>query len=1356
MSMQPVTLPVVPPAIPVDEQQAFLVQELARLNARTAELLLEQPNLETVFQQQLAAVFPELRRPINPNQIFYSRYREDEQGQKHLLSSEPLGSLLSTLRGPDANAYLTQESGAFYRESQTLDESKRLSPVSPTATLASMLEVVFLVKLNEFWGDTEGQLVALRRQVLAHQLALRTVDGTLSAQARTLADAVLKYPTAAAREQALAVDQRPRVYRLMLENDGTFAAAFIISATAATPPVGTVVLYTPGEGFEEFKDLQQLNQTVAARLRAGESSGQRLAAAVMPALGAEPGDWPALATKPSVIDTDVIAVGVHSLRIKQSLAVRAALRNATLPVTGELNLAADLSSLLDVSVALAARNLRLAAPRVPDWLNAANPTDQAQYRQLETAMIDGHEALLPFIEKISTFASFSELAVSRVLKTQKPAYANADLAPYKSLVRLRVRNAMPIRVTGYRDAVSETVFISEDPAIDIAQFLKHRQLTLGTWSTRVVVDLRTLGSYARRNVEPWSPHELHRTTTASADLIDTSGKKLGTLNTTDLRALAQQANVAAQYDEYLRLAFSRTGAGAVFATAWQNANLAQMRKDAFESRLNPAINDLFTFKTPGSGFDWIQAVIQHPDPATRPLVGGFAIEAHAVVMGAGLVRGQGGQPLNGVLVIQRRGIRPGGVCVLYTPDAPDDAPFRELVNGLRELDTLKAKPEWRAYFTERMATSDAEELTRIFSDTRSANRYTVTPITGDLQAYLYSAQLGFQLSHADYRSRSNAQVARESAVNGFLFAVDAADFLLGLSLVKAMRRLLFRAIARGLRNAQKLGRGIPGLVRKIGVDQKPSIVLSNASVRPLTPAWVDVAQYRLPKQIDALFDVEDFAHTHHYTLSRRQGAPSFIDHHNNQFIAMQGDDGRYYLYSAYVEDGAVFVKDPIGKKADFMVVPGDAKSWKPRFERTTVGGGPVLGVLRGRTVEEQLDDDLLAAFRVFSPARGEAIVPLLTSPQKRLLLDNALGQLNVDEATFRQMVWGPRGSLSHSRLRETLLTLDFEADIYTHLNRTTDALEDAISLSPVEKDGLFIKIKRIAGKNDDFSKHLRASISVRDPDTEAVFVGYAFTHRQLRDLNKFDRTFKISTWRTDTLNDFLNEKGRRGILAKLASDRQITQEHALTILLSDAKITAALATFRNSKQKELFTQLGVESFSDSFKKSGIPYIALSRGKDTGPAPGVKAIDSLSVTEFENNIPRYSTPLELTSTRAQTHKVERLPGSTEPPSLPTPAPPSDPAVNIVRLDELAQTQLPLLPDNARAKVDETLQDIQAGRVSRKKIGNYTYTDLPQLDPGTGRGRWRMAFEKTSKEDGKDVYVFRGIIDYHGSKHKVWGL
>lgn len=1359
--LQPVTMPVVPPGRATDEQQAFLIQELGRLNTETDNLLQQQPNLETVFQQQLAAIFPALRRPINPNRIFYSRYREDEQGQKHLLTSEPLAALLNALRRPDASAYLAQHPGAFYREGQTLDEDKRLSPGSPVETMAGMLEVVFTLKMNEFWTyrgdaqlDTEAQLVDVRRQVLAHQLALRTVDGTLSAAGRTLADAVLKYPTAAARNQVFAAGQRPGVYKLMLENGSHFAAAFILSATDETPPVGRVMLYSPGEGFEEFKDLGQLNETVAARLGDGESAGKRLAGSLVPTAQAALSSLAVLATEPPLIEADVIAVGIRSLRTWQYLRVRASLRRDTLPVAGELAIAADLTPQLDVSIALSARNLRL-APREPDWLKAASPLDQAAYRQLETKVIDSQEALLPLLENISTLASFSEDEVLKVLKIQKPEYANVDLAPYQSLVRLRVSNSMPVSVTGYRDEASATVYISEDPKIDIPDFLKRRQLTPGSWSTNVVVDLRTLGSYARRNLEPWSEHEIHRTTSATADIVDTSGNKVGTLNNAALRALAQQANVAAKYDEYLRSSFSQTGEGQTFAAAWQRANTAQMRRDALESRLNPAVDNLFTFKTPGSGFDWIQAVIQHPDSATRPPVGRTPIEVNGLVMGGGLERGQGGQPINGVLVIQRQRTRLGGVCVLYTPDAPDDAPFRELTNGLAELDTLKAKPQWRAYFTERMATNDAQELTRIFSDTRSVYRYAVTPITGDLQAYLYSAQLGFLLSHADYRSRSNAEIARESTVNAFLFAVDAADFLLGLSLVKAMRRLLFRYVARGLQRAQKLGRGIPGLIKKIGGDHKPYFALSNASIRPLTPGWVNIAEYRLPKHIDALFDVEDFARTNHYTLSRRMGAPHFIDKRSHQFISMKTQEGRYHLYQSYVEDGARYVKDPTGNRPDFMVVPGDAKSWKPRFERTSIGGGQVLGVLQIRTAEQQLDEDLLAMFRVFSDERGDVLVPLLTSVQKRRLLDHALQQLRVDEPTFRQIVWGRR-EVRPDRFRETVLTLDFDADIYTHLNRTTAYLDGTVSLSALDKDNLFLKIKRIAGKNDDFSKYIRASITVKDPDTKAGFVGYAFTKKQFDNLNKFDRKFKISTWNSDTLNDFLDEKGRRTVLHKIASEHNLTAEEALKTLMSEPALQIALANFRKAKHKAMLTELGVESFSESFKKSGVPYIALSQGKTTGQDTGMRAVDSVSVTAFEKNIPRYSTPLEFTSTRAQTHKVEKLPGSPEAPPTPHLPPPRDPDINIVKFDELAEAQLPLLPDNARTKVDEIIQDIHAGRVSRKKIGSYTYTDLPQLDAGTGRGRWRMAFENTGKEDGKDVFVFRGIIDYHGSKHIAWGM
>lgn len=1365
---QPVTLPVEPPAtLSPDKQQEHLVRELSSLNAQTDHLLQQQPSLETVYQMQLAAIFPELTRPINPNRIFYTRHRQTEQGQTRLLSSEPLGSLLERLRRVDADTYLSEESGTFYREAQTLEAHKRLSATTPTATLASVLEIAITVKLNEFWRgkkeaqpNTEERLIAVRRQVLAHQLALRTVDGTLSIAARTLADAVLKYPSAGAREMAFLPQQRPAVYRLTLADGSEFASAFIMSTTAVTPPTGSVLLYTPGEGFEEYESLERLNESVETRLRENESAGKLLAASLPAAARETLSAAPVLASNPPMIKADVIADSVRSLRVRQYFNTRVLLRKPTLPLTGELDRAAHLAPQLDASTALAARNLRLVKPHQPAWLKAASPQDQALYGQYEAAMIASHDSLIPLLEQVLSLTSFSEEEVSRVLKRQKPEYAKIDLSPYESLVRLRVSSSADVEVTGYRDERADTVYISEDPSIDIPLFLTGRVLTKGKWKTKVIVDLRTLGSYARRNVDPWSPHEVHRTATATAGLFDRSGTKVGRLGNADLRALAHEADIGKKYDDYLRSAFSQSGEGLALSTAWQRANTARMRKEGLESRLNPAIADLFTFKTPGSGFDWIHAITHFPDPATRPKVGDFDIVAHLLVMGSELEGGRGGQVINGVLIIQRKNTKPGGVCVLYTPDAPDDAPFRELADGLGELDALKAKPQWRAYFTQRMATHDAQELARIFSDTRSANRYTLSLITGDLQAFLYSAQLGFLLAHADHRSRSNAQITWESAVNAFVYGVELADFLMDLLMVKTVQTLLHRAVVGGVRKAQTLGRRIPGLLGHRAGARVTGIKSATTSIRPLDPAWVNVAEYRLPDRIDALFDLEAFAQTHHYRLSRSLGAPSFIDSRNNQFIAMRADDGRYYLYPSYAEAGARYVKDPLGVKTDFMVVPGDAKSWKPRFERTTRGGGPVLSALRPLTAEQQLDDDLTRALGVYTSSteyqQYADVIKTLSGPQKQKLRDQALERLRVDEVTFRRIVSGDYDVPHTPTLRNTLLELRFDANIYQHLNKTTDVLSNYLTLSPVEMEKLFMKIKRLIGRNDDFSKHIRASISVIDPDTGAQFVGYAFTHKQMNNLKKFGEKFKLSTWKDDTLNEFLDEKGRRVILGKIAADNKLTAEDALQHLLSAPQIKKALEQFRVDKQAELLNTLGVVSFSDEFKQSGIPYIALSYGDATGADAGLKVVDSISIVAFEKNIPQFSTPLELSPPRVPTHKVEktaRKPGTPAPTETSTP---SDTAINIVKLDELADAQLALLPINPKTKVEEIIQDIRAGRVSRKKIGNYTYVDLPQLDSGAGRGRWRVAVEKTGKEAAKDIYVVRGIIDYHSSRPRVWGV
>ncbi|KTC43436.1 hypothetical protein AO262_29010 [Pseudomonas fluorescens ABAC62] len=308
----------------------------------------------------------------------------------------------------------------------------------------------------------------------------------------------------------------------------------------------------------------------------------------------------------------------------------------------------------------------------------------------------------------------------------------------------------------------------------------------------------------------------------------------------------------------------------------------------------------------------------------------------------------------------------------------------------------------------------------------------------------------------------------------------------------------------------------------------------------------------------------------------------------------------------------------------------------------------------------------------------------------------------------------------------------------------------------MEKQQLHLKIKRIIGKNDDFSKSVQASIKISDPETGADLVGYAITDRQLRSLDRFDEKYKLSTWSIDSLNDFLNEKGRRDLLTKIASDNQITREAALRELLSSPEVYEELRTFKTEKFIEKLRKLGVDSYSEDFKKSGIPYIALTRGNANGVDTGINMVDSLAVADFEKNISQFSSPLTFIEPRVQTHKVEKPPLAPNRPAAPSQTATRRPATIIVRRDELAETQIPLLPDNARAKIEEIIQDIQAGRVARKKIGKYTYVDLPQVEAGAGRGRWRVAFEQTAKEDGNDVFVLRGVIDYHGSKPIAWGM
>ena len=340
---------------------------------------------------------------------------------------------------------------------------------------------------------------------------------------------------------------------------------------------------------------------------------------------------------------------------------------------------------------------------------------------------------------------------------------------------------------------------------------------------------------------------------------------------------------------------------------------------------------------------------------------------------------------------------------------------------------------------------------------------------------------------------------------------------------------------------------------------------------------------------------------------------------------------------------------------------------------------------------------------------------------------------------------------NQERLRSSLLNLRLELATVEHIHLSTQHF--AQPLSARDKEELFKKVKRLIGKNENLDKQIRTSIAVADPDTGAQFVGYAITHKHQHAMDKFAAKYELYTWRDAALKVFANKPEHLVRINQLASDLGITRQEAIRRFLLLPETKSTLDAFMKDTFKAKLAKLQVTSFSEDFKKSGIPYIALSRGQH-GADTGVAMVDSRDVTAFEKALPKFATPLEFEVPRVQTHRVER-PGPALPVG-PEVVPTRDPHINIVKLDELAQTQKKLLPAPATAKLGEITQDIQAGRLSRKRIGNFTYVDLPQVQPGTGRGLWRVAIEQNGKEGGKDVYIIRGIFDYHASKHVAWGV
>lgn len=481
---------------------------------------------------------------------------------------------------------------------------------------------------------------------------------------------------------------------------------------------------------------------------------------------------------------------------------------------------ATLRTQLDLSRAVIIRNYRLFELDKPEWLKNANHIQRVGLAQLLSEAYQYKAALSQELGRIPPLKVFAD---EKIKESLKRVYPTADVDPKNTRVEITTKtfSGRLDEKTGKPEFTTSTHFVSLRDFV-----LQNKDAWESNFETRVLI-------------------KGHVETDRNASLIDTSGNRVTdstgkpvVLNQQQLYAMATALDVGHQYTDFLekRMAPDATsGEAKELRDRWKLANEAVMRSEAFLTRLNPEAMETFTWQSKENpygdkrGLRYIDAVINYPNPKARPKVDDYVVVANHLILGSANSKGGGGQVINGVIVISTR--QPGSsTLVLYTPDAPDGIAWREL-DSIEALDKKLAAPEWKAYFSSRMSTSDQGEVDRILNSRKGSSGSSILrPIEGDLQDGMYKELVGFKIAHADHRSISNEEVKSMSIYNKVMFGIDVVDFLVdfipGKTLLSVGGDLARRVINKAVDAA-------PVLTRRIAASGRQELEFGRVAINPL-------------------------------------------------------------------------------------------------------------------------------------------------------------------------------------------------------------------------------------------------------------------------------------------------------------------------------------------------------------------------------------------------------------------------------------------------------------------------------------------------------------------------------------------
>lgn len=1196
--------------------------------------------------------------------------------------------------------------------------------------------------LNQFWNAPSdfshsrpvGDWLAdeFSAQLMA-QANIQSLDGTLKPPIhRAVTDYALSVPDAQARSSMLDAI-RPGVYELAYTPARWSTRLPVRDCVVLTErdnavDPGAAVLWRLGEPLELFKSVAQIKSRLTD---SGDATGtvQHLAL---------PGNF--------------LTHQVMGLRQTQQADVMEVLRLG--PHDGEdisvwlqrLDEAVDIGDRLDLAVPLSTRYFHQKLDQLNEWLRSnryATGKDRLAWWQ----------ASREWQKAVSELHSLPADPVTLATPEAIQAWTRTEL---ERLIKGKYPPADPDRV--FLTIEKRIV----DPHAPTGSSPYGSGIALSPYKG-LIFDRRSLTEWAISNLTSDEGNALNHT-------------EEGPLSFEAIRDLVASANVGTSLEQWITPAARRT------QTQWMSLKGKQMRVEVLAAHLS---GDL-THDRDNTRLNLVLAALNGLQPQERVKVNGHEVVVYQLRWGD--------SPLRDILMFGVRELASRPSLTLYTPGAPDAQVFRdaeaETHAGLMDavVKVLTSTAQMTLWLISKLPLSEqadqiaslestnpehtvgekiAQFVLNVFSPIkfRASQSFSVkgslAVVDIDLLEALYETQIAHARNAVNMLTVSNAERDSESAQQGRLKGVGLVLGMLSIPRTGRIGGLMGRTVLPTM-----IGGAAVGAIKDEGgsgsqwlsdffgamgevVTEAGEDLIMNRAGRPggRRAGKRRLALSTLPRMPDA--ELRPFR------LEGFDGAGLLPEGRD----LYRGQDGQGYVkldgeyYKTTQQGGERFIYTPRNISNTRKVVWENGR-WQVEAPVLALGGGPVMSLFRTpETPQQQKYNALLEAYLVDqpNPPRGlvreaQSVINAMPDALAQRLVDENIKEAGVSglvayRARISLLTRQRSLSAQHQAQHNTLL---YKLDLWSAIHSAARYFEGdmkGLHFSDGQKISMFDTA--VPFRNAYYESSGINIVSMPDNLTGAVFIGISPKRGKKRTaLDKINKEY----------NDFyrvMNDKILVDLQAQFPPDRPESAaalERFFTVpanieLQKRKKILLLREEMQARHMPGLLTEI---------RNKGIPYFIASNGKTQRKLMLTTADD---IQDFTKNLAKYTETFGVEAVIHTTaHKVTGAPpGAPELHVVPEVAAVADRFT--VNISPLAETQMSYdnFPEAARTKMGSIMDDIRAGRATSKRINGHYWYDMAQLNPGSGRGAWRAAFQRKG-----DTWVLQGFFDYHTDKAAaVWG-